>query len=254
LLGFLQASRIGAQHSACSTSITMNTSAEFFEWIIHAEGDPSKVESLHQLDPDDENDPSARHQLPSLASCSDCSSLDDTLSLCTSTSECSTVGTCKSSRTQRVKRRVSFSSVEVREYSVTVGDHPLCYDGLPLSLDWEHCEEPSVRSIEESRERDSQYRPPRRLSFDERRDRLFSVNSYSDETERGAELNMMIKMLQNAWSMNTILAPPSLYDIEEEDEDEDYLLMRNYRKSLRNMKNKKNGAPKEPEVIGWYRN
>ncbi|KAL3785638.1 hypothetical protein ACHAWO_005982 [Cyclotella atomus] len=33
-------------------------------------------------------------------------------------------------------RRVSFDSVEVREYDVTIGDNPSCRSGPPISLDW----------------------------------------------------------------------------------------------------------------------
>ena len=33
---------------------------------------------------------------------------------------------------------VSFSSVSVRSHSQTVGDHPCCRDGPPISLDWEY--------------------------------------------------------------------------------------------------------------------
>ena len=33
---------------------------------------------------------------------------------------------------------VSFSSVSVRSHSQTVGDHPCCHDGPPISLDWEY--------------------------------------------------------------------------------------------------------------------
>ena len=33
-------------------------------------------------------------------------------------------------------KQVSFSTVQVREYAVTVGDHPCCQSGVPLALDW----------------------------------------------------------------------------------------------------------------------
>lgn len=36
---------------------------------------------------------------------------------------------------------VRFKDVRVREYAVIVGDHPLCSDNLPLTLDWKHAEE-----------------------------------------------------------------------------------------------------------------
>jgi hypothetical protein len=37
------------------------------------------------------------------------------------------------------KRSVTFGNVQVREHSVTLGDHPLC-DNFPLTLDWAHTE------------------------------------------------------------------------------------------------------------------
>ncbi len=38
-------------------------------------------------------------------------------------------------------KRVSFSSINVRLYSVILGDHPCCIMGCPLALGWEFAEE-----------------------------------------------------------------------------------------------------------------
>jgi hypothetical protein len=38
-----------------------------------------------------------------------------------------------------LQRSVRFGNVQVQEYSVTLGDHPLC-DNYPLTLDWQHTE------------------------------------------------------------------------------------------------------------------
>jgi hypothetical protein len=38
-----------------------------------------------------------------------------------------------------LQRSVRFGNVQVQEYSVTLGDHPLC-DSYPLTLDWQHTE------------------------------------------------------------------------------------------------------------------
>jgi hypothetical protein len=44
-------------------------------------------------------------------------------------------------RRKEHKKSVSFNRfLEIREHSLTVGDHPLCKDALPLSLAWEHGE------------------------------------------------------------------------------------------------------------------
>uniref|UniRef100_A0A7S4T6P9 Uncharacterized protein n=1 Tax=Ditylum brightwellii TaxID=49249 RepID=A0A7S4T6P9_9STRA len=41
-------------------------------------------------------------------------------------------------------KSVSFSYVEVREYSLTLGDHPDCSDGPPISLDWSYTNQKRV--------------------------------------------------------------------------------------------------------------
>ena len=39
------------------------------------------------------------------------------------------------------RRHVHFGVVLVREHSLTIGDHPMCNDPLPLTLDWMHTDE-----------------------------------------------------------------------------------------------------------------
>lgn len=48
--------------------------------------------------------------------------------------------TCSSSSSSIVgdERKVRFSTAEIREFHVIVGDHPGCAAGLPLSLDWKY--------------------------------------------------------------------------------------------------------------------
>jgi len=60
---------------------------------------------------------------------------------------------------RRIRRRVSFSDLQIREYPRTVGDHPgaLGRDGPPVSIDWKHVEEHKV-SVDEYEAR----RQPRR--------------------------------------------------------------------------------------------
>ena len=44
-------------------------------------------------------------------------------------------------------KHVSFSTIEIREYRVIVGDHPSCENGLPLSLDWCHNPETVIMNV-----------------------------------------------------------------------------------------------------------
>jgi len=50
-------------------------------------------------------------------------------------------------------KSVSFGVAEVRSYSITIGDHPLCTSGFPLTLDWDYTSEVQipVDSFEASR-------------------------------------------------------------------------------------------------------
>jgi hypothetical protein len=114
-----------------------------------------------------------------------------------------------------LKRRVSFSKIEIREYSVTIGDHPLCQDGLPLSLDWEHSESTEV-NMSCSRERTEKYQMPRRMTYQEKRDRIIATKDLSDENVRNKELGQVIERMQCWWQKHPILPMPNLGDIAEE--------------------------------------
>jgi hypothetical protein len=68
-------------------------------------------------------------------------------------------------------RTVSFGNVHVREYSQTLGDHPLCETGCPLSLDWDYsvCESLTVDMYEESRNPCRRHRCDFRTTWEDRR-------------------------------------------------------------------------------------
>lgn len=147
----------------------------------------------------------------------DTASVDSTLyesdSCLTTSSACSNNG-----GKLRLRRRVSFQKIEIREYNVTVGDHPLCRDGLPLQLDWEHVDSTEV-SMLCSRERQAKYEMPRRLSYEEKRDRLMALTDYTDQRERNQALGQVIERMQSWWQHHPVLPMPKLYDIREEPTD-----------------------------------
>lgn len=43
-----------------------------------------------------------------------------------------------SSDSSTTRNRVSFNHVEIREYEITLGDHPCCSSGPPISLSWNY--------------------------------------------------------------------------------------------------------------------
>lgn len=90
-------------------------------------------------------------------------------------------------------KRVSFSNVEVREYSVTIGDHPFCRDGLPITLDWKFNEKSTVFPVpRESRKRNADGFP-RRLDYQERLSRLQCVTGITDK-------HMLLIQNHRVWS------------------------------------------------------
>ena len=45
---------------------------------------------------------------------------------------------------QKVNRKVSFAELEIRVYPNTLGDHPDCKFGPPISIDWDHIQAEKV--------------------------------------------------------------------------------------------------------------
>lgn len=93
-----------------------------------------------------------------------------------------------------IKRTTSFSTLEIREYPITLGDNPGGAQGPPISLDWEHNKKQTkVIPLEMYEE----LRPPRRtrhemhMAHNLRRWRLIREKGYTlkdlEEASRAAE-------------------------------------------------------------------
>jgi len=54
-----------------------------------------------------------------------------------------------SSNRSKEGRRVSFNEVEIREYSMTIGDNPAVSSGPAITLDWDYNPETDVLTIED---------------------------------------------------------------------------------------------------------
>ena len=67
-------------------------------------------------------------------------SCDATETSVMSTTTSATVTACD----QKMKRKVTFGVVRVRIYSITIGDHPSCGRGVPITLDWDYQQLPPV--------------------------------------------------------------------------------------------------------------
>mmetsp|Transcript_23536 Transcript_23536/g.28931 ORF Transcript_23536/g.28931 Transcript_23536/m.28931 type:complete len:180 (+) Transcript_23536:98-637(+) len=84
--------------------------------------------------------------------------------------------------TKAVPLHVKFASIQIRDYSITLGDNPSCSYGPPISLDWEYIENEAV-----SLDRYEKMRPSRRKMYQmhmlnrQRADLLRSVAGTTDD-------------------------------------------------------------------------
>lgn len=92
--------------------------------------------------------------------------------------------TLNSESSSSLKRNVSFSSLEVREYDIALSDHPSCSYGPPIQLGWDYHQKKAVQ-VEDYEE--SRLKQPRRgrhelvLSYNVRRYLLLKRAGYSDK-------------------------------------------------------------------------
>ena len=115
-----------------------------------------------------------------------------------------------SSRGKKMKRSVSFVSVDVREYDRTIGDNPSCRSGPPLSLDWSYSkkyEHPkALDEYELEREPERVQHIDGLLVNKYRRRNLLSFNwGHSEEEMKSARQET--KKLQRQRSMTQMLLP-----------------------------------------------
>mmetsp|Transcript_15945 Transcript_15945/g.24145 ORF Transcript_15945/g.24145 Transcript_15945/m.24145 type:complete len:175 (-) Transcript_15945:107-631(-) len=81
------------------------------------------------------------------------------------------------------RKTVSFNKVlEIRQHSLTIGDHPSCRDSLPISLDWEHSEPIliDVDGFEAQRKGVRRRGNEMRLSYLERKSKLQCVSGLTE--------------------------------------------------------------------------
>ncbi len=130
----------------------------------------------------------------------------------------------KNGTTKDTKKRVSWDRIHTREFTLVVGDHPMCQDSLPVSLGWQYddhsCSSKDMNQFVENqnpgmgekanpgqpqptiiRERRQSYVFPRRLSYEERKERLLSVSNLSSEQIKNEEIDLVVRKMKESWDM-----------------------------------------------------
>ena len=103
------------------------------------------------------------------------------------------------SQSSMSKKRVSWDRIQTREYALVVGDHPLCQDGLPVSLDWPYHDTFTTLDSLDVSERKHSYVFPRRLSYEERQRRICAVSGLTVEQVKNEEIDLVVRTLREAW-------------------------------------------------------
>jgi len=86
-----------------------------------------------------------------------------------------------------VDRSVSFNKLQIREYDMTLGDHPSAVTGPPVQLSWDHKPEQDIPLEEYERARQPRRnRRQLRLSYKERERVLFTERGFTAEEVNSA--------------------------------------------------------------------
>ena len=90
------------------------------------------------------------------------------------------------------EREVSFGSVEIREYPVTIDDHPTFRDSCPLTLTWNHVR--TMKSTVEEFDKNQEKRQSScsRLSLRERRKRVARTQGISFKEVEALEMKIQM--------------------------------------------------------------
>lgn len=90
-------------------------------------------------------------------------------------------------------RNVSFNELKIREYEMTLGDHPSAITGPPVQLSWEHKPEMAVGLEEYERAREPRRnRRQLRLSYKERERVLFKERGFTPEEVNNAWMEALM--------------------------------------------------------------
>jgi hypothetical protein len=130
---------------------------------------------------------------------------------------------------ERPRKMVSFGNVQVQEYSVTLGDHPCCEGGYPLSLDWAHTDvvEYSLDWYEETKPEGA----CAELSAEQRKRRIENVTGVNPVVLEWKEEHRLLKLAdgkQDASEADSVddhadgcASEKDLVDVDDDDDDEE---------------------------------
>ena len=92
-----------------------------------------------------------------------------------------------------VDRNVSFNELKIREYDMTLGDHPSAVTGPPVQLSWDHKPEMAIGLEEYERAREPRRnRRQLRLSYKERERVLFNERGFTPEEVNSAWMEALM--------------------------------------------------------------
>lgn len=119
----------------------------------------------------------------------------------------SLLGISKTMSEQCDSKKVQFGTATVREYGVTVGALSAARDSCPIQLTWEYTEDRSIPIVEKKESRSSCCR---KLTLQERRNRIAAVQGISLETVPDLELQILLDQIRSSTDFYHKLLGPDI--------------------------------------------
>jgi hypothetical protein len=113
-------------------------------------------------------------------------------------------------RTTRTrKRKVRFSTIEIRQYEICVGDNPSVRDGVPIAITWTHCNTFSFLVNEYERKRNSDRRPQSKLKMSASvRNKLLIRSGVPEGEIHAGTLDARRSHARREWTKQTLALEP----------------------------------------------
>mmetsp|Transcript_33279 Transcript_33279/g.80487 ORF Transcript_33279/g.80487 Transcript_33279/m.80487 type:complete len:448 (+) Transcript_33279:115-1458(+) len=108
----------------------------------------------------------------------------------------------------KIRRNVSFNSVDIREYDRTIGDNPSCRSGPPMSLDWSYSKNYEKKLDEYELERSSErVNSLRKLHVNKWKRRNMLTYQWGHTEDEMKEARRNTKKMQRQRSMTKTMMP-----------------------------------------------
>jgi len=111
--------------------------------------------------------------------------------------------------TTNKKKCVQFGTISIRRHAITLGDHPGCRQGVPITLDWEYVQQPTIELTEYEEMRGDIRRKLKAMYLNKEKRKALLANAGFDASSL-TKAKKETKLIQRARKISTFLSPAEL--------------------------------------------